>query len=372
MAGAAKVMLEFARAINEQEGGAKQPRIQFAVVSFSRAGVTGNHPVQAAFAAAGASVEVIHETSRYDRRVVGELERLASTWQADIVLSNSVKGHFLAQMARLPERCRWIAYHHGYTRTSWRTLLYNELDRWSLRGASRVATVCQAFARDLRAKGIDPDRISVIPIPVRQPGLETAAHDRRALRERLGVSSSTLLLLNVGRLSAEKGQSDLMRAISVLQNRRPGLRFQCVIVGDGPERERLERLKRRLRVDDQVQLAGYRNDVQSFYFAADAFVLPSHSEGCPNVLLEALATKLAVVATAVGGVPEFVRHEKDALLVRAKDPESLAGGLQRVLESEPLRSQLSLSGSDVIQRHCPADFARRLIACFQKALASAR
>jgi glycosyltransferase involved in cell wall biosynthesis len=117
-----------------------------------------------------------------------------------------------------------------------------------------------------------------------------------------------------------------------------------------------------------VSLAGYQDDVAAYYSIANTFVLPSHSEGCPNVLLEAMAAGLPVIATLVGGVPEFVNDHEDALLVHARQPEALARSIVRVLESEPLRERLAAAAVDVVRRHRPADYLRKLTGCFEQAL----
>lgn len=368
IAGAARAMLEFA-ATAMQHVFPDLPSIRLSVVTFVREPMRleGN-PVADAFVRVGVPVEVIRETGRSPRGAIGELRRVVAQHDPDIILSNSVKSHFLVSAANLARGCTWVAYHHGYTKTSAKTRIYNELDRWSLPRAARVLTVCEAFATHLsRTRGVVRDRISVVPVPVHRFTL--AGPDQCVLlRQRMNIPMGDLVVLSVGRLSAEKGHADLLRSLAIVRRKRPSLAFCCVLVGDGPERSRLLKLSQELGLKSVIRFAGYHNDVIPFYSIADAFVLPSHSEGCPIALLEAMAAGLPAVATAVGGVPEFVTHNEDALLVRSRDSQAMADTIVTVLESDSLRKQLSSRAPDVALRHDVVDYTRRLISCFEQVL----
>src|SRR6266852_6782237 len=133
------------------------------------------------------------------------------------------------------------------------------------------------------------------------------------------------MILAVGRLSKEKAQIVLLRAFKNLSETHGEINARLVIVGDGPEREPLEAAAASLGLSDRVVFTGQVNNVQVYFAAADVLVNPSHSEGSPYVLLEAMAAGLPIVATAVGGVPEMVENNETALLVPASDPCALAG-----------------------------------------------
>jgi glycosyltransferase involved in cell wall biosynthesis len=117
-----------------------------------------------------------------------------------------------------------------------------------------------------------------------------------------------------------------------------------VLVGDGPEREALIALARNKGV--ALTMAGQISDVAPYFAAADVFVLPSHSEGSPNVLLEAMAAGLPVVATAVGGVPDTVTDGEQALLVPAAQPQAMADAIRRLLTDGNLALRLGTSARE--------------------------
>ena len=242
------------------------------------------------------------------------------------------------------------------------------MDRWSLRGADRVVTVCGAFADSLRRWGVSERRIKVLHNAVAPFSPVTPGSVDR-LREALAIPAEALVLLSVGRFSPEKAHAGLLRAVAALKRRAGAPAFRLVMVGDGPERERLKALCRELELTDVVIFAGTTADVPVYYSLADVFVLPSHSEGSPNVLLEAMASGTAVVATAVGGVPEVVRSGDNGLLVPASDVNALAGGIAELSINPELRQRLGRSGRDwVALHHSPQAYVKSVLDLYQDAV----
>ena len=139
------------------------------------------------------------------------------------------------------------------------------------------------------------------------------------------------LLLSVGRLHSVKNHEFLVRACQRLH--QIGVRFRCVIVGDGPERKKLALLIRRLGIDDVVTLAGHvpHTKISAYYELADVFVLTSRSEGIPLVLMEAMAQAKVVLAPAITGIPELVSDGETGYLFRAGDLDEFVWRVQQIL-----------------------------------------
>jgi glycosyltransferase involved in cell wall biosynthesis len=215
--------------------------------------------------------------------------------------------------------------------------LYTQLDRWSLPAARRVVTVCRPFAKMLaETRGVSSDRILVLPNSM-EPAPPPDPEKIQELSRSLGLPDGIRVILSIGRLSSEKAQIDLLQAFALMKT--PDLRL--VLVGNGIDRGSLENAAATLGIAGQVIFAGQHRNVWPFYNLADIFVLPSLSEGSPNVLLEAMMAQTPIVATAVGGVPETVEHESSALLVPAREPEKLAEAMRRLLDSPELRARLA-------------------------------
>ncbi len=146
------------------------------------------------------------------------------------------------------------------------------------------------------------------------------------------LSADSLVVGTVGRLAAVKDQATLLRAFARLQETDGlGARLRLLLVGDGPERARLETLADALEIGNRLWITGERNDVPRMLQLMDLFVLPSLGEGISNTILEAMATGLPVVATKVGGNPELVEPGVTGQLVPPGDPEALADAMAGIL-----------------------------------------
>ena len=365
----AKTVLEFYRTARELSGTSDFPVIEGCVVTFERQRERArpNDFVTAA-RELGLDVEVIPERRRFDLRVIPALRGIVEARGSDLIITNSVKSHFLIWRSRLWRKYPWVAFHHGYTDTDRKMRLYNRLDRWSLPHADRLVTVCHPFAKELaESTGVSIDNISVQHNAIRRS--PTASTDTvTALRRQLGISDSEHVVLSVGRLSREKAHLELIEACERLRETKPDTAFKLIIVGDGPERSRLEAAIESKK-GKGVIFTGQVNDVHPFYAIADVFVLPSHSEGSPNVLLEAMAANLPVVATAVGGVPEMVADHESALLVPANDPPSLAAAISNMLADKNLALRLATNAGTLVDtRFDPETYARSLVEIYREVI----
>lgn len=190
--------------------------------------------------------------------------------------------------------------------------------------------------------------------------------DRTKVRREFGLTHGPLVVV-VARLTEQKGHRDLIEALVLLRGQWPNL--QCFCVGDGELRDSLEALAVSRGVSRMCRFVGSRDDVMDFYAAADIVLLPSHSEGFPFVLLEALAVGKPVIATSVNGVPEVIEHMKTGLLVKARDVAGMAGAMQFLLEHPERAMQLGAAGRAVVQEHFTVDrMVEKTVAVFDDAV----
>jgi glycosyltransferase involved in cell wall biosynthesis len=188
------------------------------------------------------------------------------------------------------------------------------------------------------------------------------------------ATRETPLILSVGRLVRKKGFTDLLTACDIL--RRNGVSFRCLIVGEGPERERLERKIAELSLADHVSLpgSGSQEEVLAWYHRATVFALPCRvledgdRDGIPNVLLEAMAVQLPIVSTAISGIPELIEAEHNGLLLPERDPRALAGALDRLIHDADLRARLGSRARETVAKHFDQSAnARKLSEMFRQA-----
>jgi glycosyltransferase involved in cell wall biosynthesis len=147
-------------------------------------------------------------------------------------------------------------------------------------------------------------------------------------------------------------------------------KVQLLLAGDGPERRALEQFCSKLGLEDSVRFLGHQGNVRPLYGVADLFVLPSHSEGSPNVLLEAIDADVPIVATAVGGIPEIVEDGISALLVGRMDEDAMVVAINRLLGDRKLRDQLRTNARLVLAKHTPERYFGRISGVFQQVLES--
>lgn len=202
----------------------------------------------------------------------------------------------------------------------------------AVRGADGVVAVSHDLARHLAEMGVEPARIRVI-----HDGVDRALFhpgEKAAERAALNLPPDGRLLLFVGNLVPVKAVDVLLRAGADLA--RAGESFRLLVVGQGPLRPSLEGLAAELGLADRVRFLGAIPQVElpRWYRAADVFVLPSHSEGVPNVLLEASACGTPWVASRVGGIPE-IAHLGVSRLVPPNAPTELAAAIREALETRP-------------------------------------
>jgi glycosyltransferase involved in cell wall biosynthesis len=355
--GPAKNLLEFARL-------ARQSDVETTIATFTR-GASKNLFIDTA-REAGFPVEVIHEARLYDRSVIRNLSQMAERLRPDIIQTHAVKSHFLARCASLPSKAPWVAFHHGYTWPTVRARIYNELDRWSLRAARKVLTVSLPFRQELIARGVKPERIEVIhnAIPPDWGRRFREPDPSGALRAKLGIGADRNVILIVGRLSREKDHLTLLEAVAGLP---PGLSPHLIVVGEGPERPRIEERIRSLGLTSSVTLTGQQESAEPYYGIAQIAVLSSRSEGSPNALLEAMAAGVPVVATQVGGIPEIVTDGESALLIEPGDITAMKGSLAALLEDPGMaRSLVEHAHQRILKHHSPAARTAHLVEIYTR------
>ncbi len=215
-------------------------------------------------------------------------------------------------------------------------------------------------------KGVDPEQVEVMLNVV-------GANGSRGELNGDGHNTEPVRILFAARLTEQKRPDRLLRVLHRIAECRPDLKFIARIAGDGPWRPRLERLAHEFGLSSKsVEFLGELEDVRPLYYQSDFLMLTSDWEGTPNVLLEAMACGLPVVATRVGGIPEIVSADR-GLLVDRGDESALVAATIRMLEDHQLRTAMGRNGYEYIARyHSPGMLASQLCNAYQKVLSTRR
>jgi glycosyltransferase involved in cell wall biosynthesis len=216
--------------------------------------------------------------------------------------------------------------------------LQSRIHRW----ATHVTAVSESVADTVVQLGVPRDRVTVIPNGVDAARFGTAEGD--AARRLLGMNGGVPILGSVGCLAPRKDYATLLDALALLSAH--GQPYQAALIGDGPERERLEARANVLGIAERVHFLGERADVERLLPGLEVFVLSSREEGIPNALLEAMAAGRPAVATAVGGTPEVLQDGETGWLVPAQQPERLAQALEQALADPTERARRGRNARD--------------------------
>jgi len=222
---------------------------------------------------------------------------------------------------------------HGWVDHTSRAQLYRRIDLKCLPRYDRIVCVSETLLAECLAAGVPVEKLSLIENGI---VLDDYRTDAGSLPK---TSSSVPVVGAVGRLSPEKGFDVLIRAFDQLLS--TGTAAQLVIAGEGGLQQELQQLIRDLKRENSITLLGHVPDARLVFNTLDAFVLSSRREGLPNVLLEAMASRVPTITTPVGGVPNVVAHEHDALFVPVDNVDALTVALTRLLNNASLQQQLA-------------------------------
>ncbi len=338
-----------------------------------RAGDPAVHPWIAEARTKGWAADQLLDPRPFSVRTARRLAERLHQARPDILHSHDYRSNMLGGLVarRLAPSLPWVATVHLHTSDSRRLRMYRTLDLLMLRLADHVVTVSRDQRRLLLARGIDRQRLCLIPPAVAADRFADQAGAPHLVRTRLDLPTSAPLVTLVGRLTRQKGVDLLLLAARELRPEMPTVHY--LVVGDGPERLALHRQARDLGVAEAVHFLGYQAQVAGILGASSVIVLPSRSEGLPVVLLESLALARPVVASAVGGIRDVVRDGVTGLLIPPDDPQALATGLRRLLADAELASRLGAAGQAYIEQHCsPKRAAHRLASVYRQVLSERR
>jgi glycosyltransferase involved in cell wall biosynthesis len=291
---------------------------------------------------------VAADTPHFLRAIRLIAERLVEL-DADILLCHGYKADLLGRPAARRAKKPVFAVSRGWTHESIKVRLYEALDRLHLRLLDGVVAVSNGQAAKVRKTGVPTEKLSVIRNAARPASFASTSSQGRSALHSCFLSPGEHIVMSAGRLSPEKGYHVLVDAAAAVCRDEPGARF--VVFGEGSQREELERRIAAAGLEAHFALPGFRDDLDAIMPNADVFVLPSFTEGLPNVVLEASAAGVPVVATAVGGTTEVVVAGETGLLVTPGDPVGLAAALRQMLADANLRRSFGRAGKDFVRRN---------------------
>ncbi len=227
-----------------------------------------------------------------------------------------------------------------------------------------IIAISEAVKEVLKRSGIPEEKIRVISSGIDFSPFEGVSSSDY-LRREFSFSKDDYLVGIIAHLADHKGHIYLLQAAQILKEKAP--KIKVIVVGEGPLRMELNRQVKNSALEDIVFFLGFREDIPQILGSLDLFVLSSYLEGLGSSLLDAMASRLPVVATQAGGIPEVVVHGETGLLVPPRDPEALAKAILTLYKDRNLSSRLGEKGYQLVhQRFSVEAMAEKVISLYKE------
>lgn len=317
-------------------------------------------------------VELIACRGRTDWRAVRSIREVARRERTDVIHAHGYKAQIYAYLAARSLPVALVATCHGYpsrfstagrlNAADLRQRLYTSIDRVLLSRFDQVVATSSILAETLRRSGIKDSKLTVIRNGVDWRPFHSALPSADLAELKRGRFAIGL----VARLTEGKGHAQLFRALKGVLVEHPDA--LAVVVGEGPLGDDLQALAVELGIHEHVVFTGKRSDMPNVYAALDIVVLPSFEEGMPMVVLEALASARAMIATPVGSVPDVIRDGETGLLIEAGNVAALETAIRRLMEDLPFRQSLAWQGQAFLEANfSSANMAAEYLNVYERA-----
>jgi glycosyltransferase involved in cell wall biosynthesis len=267
----------------------------------------------------------------------------------DVLFCHGYKANLLGRIAARRCDIPAVSVSRGWTQENWKVRVYEALDRRHLRWMDRVVAVSEGQAEKVRRCAVPAERMRVIHNAVDPERFTDPDPTYREKLARFFRQPFTRIVGAAGRLSPEKGFDVLIAAAARVVDADDTVGF--LLFGEGPCKAELVKQINAAGLSRFFVMSGFRADLDRFIPFLDLLVLPSYTEGLPNVVLEAFASSVPVVATAVGGTPELVEDKVSGYLVPPGDADALAGRILDALSSEDNLREMGLRGRQRVLEH---------------------
>ena len=291
-----------------------------------------------------------------DLRSLLQLVRLLRQERPDIVCTHTAKAGALGRIAAFIVGVPLVVHtFHGHVFRNYfgkfKTSLFIQIERLLALTTDQIITISPLQYKDItEIFRIAPARkVSMVRLGLELQPLENLQHTNE-LKKAMGLPSITKLLGLVGRLVPIKNIGMALRVLEKLIQEDES--YHLCIVGDGEERARWENYCQQHKIDQHVHFLGWIEKIDSILSGIDILILTSLNEGTPIVVIEAMVSKVPIVATAVGGVPDLIQHEKSGFLVPSNDVEGMVQCINRITSShQHVKAMMHRAAADIMKKY---------------------
>lgn len=302
----------------------------------------------------GLRVFPIPEKGSKDVSVLTKILTIAKTNKVNLIHTHEVRTDIIGLVCAKILNIPIITTVHGWIDNDVKGKLLIKLDKIILRYFNHIIAVNREIKETLVSNKIEKERITVLHNALVIDNFEKKCGNR-TFRKEMGLKENHIVIGNIGRLSPEKGQGDFLEAVKQVLDK--GYRCEFVIIGKGSDEKKLKRLVNKNGTENHVVFAGFREDISSIYDSLDLVIQSSYTEGLPNVVLEALAKEVPVIATNVGGTSEIIENGVTGILISPKNPEEMAREIINFLKDPNKMMDMTRFGREKVRKEF--DFRQR-------------
>lgn len=300
--------------------------------------------------------EALNMNGLFDLSVIKKLKTIILSNQVNLICTHGYKSTVLGSLIAKKLSIPVVTFSRGYTAEDKKVAFYEWLERRKLQKVDGIISVSKGQKDKLENQyNINHPRHWVVHNSVALENLNS--FDRQAFRSKLfneySIPAYAVLGVAAGRLSPEKGHRFLIEAAATVNKQRKDIYF--LICGDGSQIDHLQELSQKLALKNHIIFTGFRQDIPHIFSIMDFMVLPSLTEGLPNVVLEAFIQKKPVVVTNVGGVPELVVNDENGYMVSPESPNELAKAILKLVNNPEKSQSMGIEGYNKVTKYFSFD-----------------
>ena len=319
-------------------------------------------PLKKTLIRAGFKVYIVKRRSKFDPICINRLIKIIKKEKIHIIHTHAHKPNTTARIAAILAKVPVIiANEHNVD--EWKSGFQKTTDRFLAKRTDKIIVVSKAVQKFYELSGIPKNKFHLI-----YNGLDLSKFDnkksRESKRKELGINEETFVIGTVGRIHPQKGHEFLIEVGEKLSKENGSILF--LIIGGGYLKEKLERKIKSLNIEKHFLFLGEREDLPELLSCMDIFILSSVREGFPNVILEAMASSLPVVATDVGGVKELMIDNQTGFIVPPAKPSLLYENVSKLIKDKELRHKMGNAGFEQVKQFSIEKMARETEDLYQE------
>lgn len=312
----------------------------------------------------GIDVITLGHADKFNLQTFRDIFKIIRDKQCNIIQTHEYKSHFAGFVTAMLLRIRWITWAHGYTHENFKMRLYNILDKTLHFFSHHAVGVSPKLKKTLDNIRFLRNTQSLILNAVDHAEIKCDdATSPDEIRSRYAQNGDMLIGI-FGRLSPEKGQDIAIDALKKVIAKYAHVKL--LVVGEGHKQNELEQQVRLAKLEDHVFFTPYQRNIGDYFRAIDLTLLPSRSEGLPNVVLESMVQDTPVLATQVGGVAEIIQHDTNGWICEPESTNSMADALIHILDTpEKLVTVSKICRQSIFPKFCPAKRKDKMVNLYQ-------